>query len=268
MARYGRRRYRYRRRRMHGVSYRRFRRRYGRRRSRGTKGAVVKLTFALNTPIITGNQPMRYIPFNIQPSAFPGFRDYANTNTHYRILSAKLKVSRYPEISHCECEDTQTHEKSASCQFDWRHSLMVVPSRSFIPLATGVNGTNGAEVGTEQTFGSTVSELAQARYQKLLTPSSTATHFRVGFRPYYVFSQIAPSDYASGVANPTYTWRTQSARRWMAISYAGPCVMYGPYMVPLNASFAALRGDGNDAASYITSLNVWVTAYFQFKGQR
>ena len=84
-------------------SARRFRRRttYGRRfkrvrryRRRSTASSVIKLTQDAAWTLNATGSPMHWNAFSFSPVSLPGFSDYQTTYSHFRILKAKLFISR------------------------------------------------------------------------------------------------------------------------------------------------------------------------------
>lgn len=249
--RYGRRRY-YRRSRFGGRRFgRRFgRRRYGRRRSRSTRSAPVKLTLEAN--FATSNSSGIAQAFTFNPSIFPGFSQYSPVYSEFRILQAKIYIHRSASTNAVP------------------PSYLVVPSGPFAdvqpPLATSGESIQSTVLPAPKTE----AELRQARWQRLIYPSTTKTVTRVRFRPYTFLLSGGPVNVSpSGTAlDPAVTWmRRQDARRWMPLqwtlgdtAHGTSLTFYGPY-IWLNQPNGGTPSDGS------TTISVTLECFFQFRGQ-
>ena len=92
--RYYRRRFRSTRRYRRRTTYKRRFKRVRRYRRRGTASSVIKLTQDATWNLNDGQATPRWNAFSFSPVSLPGFSDYQATYSHFRILKAKLYVSR------------------------------------------------------------------------------------------------------------------------------------------------------------------------------
>lgn len=239
MAWYGRRRFR-RYRRYGRRRYRRSfsRRRYSRRRSRSTRSSTVKLTHEFSYQFRDGPQGIRNNALRFEPTTIPGFQDYFNVYTHFRIKKAVLRVSVDP-----------THTSN----------FLVVPSSAFASTMPPVLDTDPQNPAS---YLSTISEeqLRQSRWQRIVYPDTTRTGLTIPFMPYTMISTHGPS-----TLQTTQLWqRLWPARKWMPLTWAyGASVeaakslsFFGPFVV----QSALTDGSWTPACT--------LTLYLQFKGQR
>lgn len=245
--RYGRRRY-YRRSRFGRRRFgRRFgRRRYGRRRSSSTRSAPVKLT--LEADFNTLSSATSAQPFTFLPTLFPGFAQYRSVYSEFRVISTKMYIHRTTDPASLPT------------------SYLVVSSGPFADtrIATATDGSSvvaGTFPGNK-----TETELRQARWQRLIYPSTTRTVTKIRFRPYTF--QLTGGPVSSETTDPADTslnWmKRYDARRWMPMQWATTysrtgLTFYGPY-VWLNTP------TGGTPASPGT-IRVTLECFFQFRGQ-
>ena len=76
------------------ATYKRRFKRFRRYRRRGTASSVIKLTQDATWNLNDGQTNPRWNAFSFSPVSLPGFTDYQATYSHFRILKAKLFVSR------------------------------------------------------------------------------------------------------------------------------------------------------------------------------
>jgi len=120
--------------------------------------------------------------------------------------------------------------------------------------------------------------LRQTRWQRVVTPNSTRPYIRLGFYPYTLIGTFGPSmsipaNPPTVDANPTVNaiayQRVWESRKWMPFTWAGgsgafaPITFFGPFMVT-EAATPTAEGEINAAIT----VNVTLTAYLQFKGQK
>lgn len=239
MAWYGRRRFR-RYRRYGGRRYRRgvSRRRYSRRRSRSTRSSTVKLTREFTFQFRTGTGSISNNAFSFAPTDIPGFVDYFNVYTHFRIKKAVLRVA---------VTSSNTN------------NFLIVPSGPFAATMPPVLDTDPQNPAS---YLSTITEeqLRQSRWQRVLYPDTTRTGIKVPFVPYTMISTHGPSLNAT-----TRLWqRHWSARKWMPLTWAYgatttaavPMQFFGPFVLESTTTDRSWNPECT------------LIVYLQFKGQR
>lgn len=226
--RYGRRRYR------RGFG----RRRYSRRRSRSTRSSTVKLTREFSFQFRTGTTSISNNAFTFVPTDIPGFVDYLNVYTHFRIKKAVLHVS----------VDPVTH-----------NNYLVVPSSPFASTMPPVLDTDPQNPAS---YLSTIAEerLRQSRWQRVLYPNNTRIGITVPFMPYTMIATHGPSSAAN-----TQLWqRIWPARKWMPLTWAygysasaaQSLTFYGPFVLESSVTDRAWTP------------SCTLTVYLQFRGQK
>nr|WCR62295.1 MAG: capsid protein [ssDNA virus sp.] len=247
--RYGR----YRRRRFR--STRRYRRRpmrrfkrFRRSRRRRTISSVVKLTQDASWQLnVTGSSTgVLWNPFSFSPVSMPGFSDYQTTYSHFRILKAKLFVSR-----------TINDNDGAL------YNYLVVGSRPF----AATQGPFPSVGNTPASFVPAQREdaLRQTKWQRIHYPSTTTQRVTAGFYPYTMVGTFGPAQ----IGNASVYQRIWEAKRWMPFNWAWQnpsgtdrgTSFFGPYMV-VDTATGELPAD----ASAVVQCTLQV--HFQFKGQR
>lgn len=278
-------------RRRRGRYGRRYRRRFGRRRlarrhfrryrrrARGTKSAIIKLTFdgvwqfriGAGQAGNTGNSNPVYQPFSFPVTAIPGFTDYLDTYTRFRILKAQLYVGRSVAYS-----GGGTGNSNALT-----NNYLIVGSRPFANVQSALL-TSTVPATTNLVPAQVEDSLRQTKWQKVKYPSTTRTAIRIGFYPYTLITTGGP---AWEVGNQYQYQRIWEARRWMPITWAGAgqslgtgatsslqgrsLTFYGPYMV---CDLQATGTDSSNAGEFTPNMNltsnVQLVVRVQFSGQR
>lgn len=262
----------------------RYRRRYRFRRNRhtrnrGTRSAVIKLSATISFQVAiqygtTAVPVMRYFPITFDPGSFPGFTEYTQVYTQYRVLYCKAVVTRPKTIDQCTCYDARGERLDSNCQTSYQSRLLVVPSRSFAQYLVLPDPNDQAqEQNPRFQVRSEIGGLFQSRYHKLLAPPVTRTSFRFSFIPYYVSLYPTQGGSSSNIvenARPAAVQRPISCRRWLPFN-ATEFALYGPFLAPLeNDNTPMIDVDRSSTTSpvYLTHLDCFVTVYLQFKGQR
>lgn len=243
---YGRRRYR-------PARGRRFRRRsYARRTRRGyrrrfrrsrTISAPVRLTLDATWAINSAGNPPKWSAFSFSPLSLPGFSDYQTTYSHFRILKAKLYISR----------DTGSDSAGAS----WSTcNYLVVGSR---PFAATTVLTQGFTTADKLVPPQTEDALRQTKWQRVHYPSTTTQRVTASFYPYTLVITNGP--YTTGNYQFQRIWE---GRKWMPFTWAttGSAVsFFGPYLVVDTSA-------GELPTTPLTSVQCTLQLAVQFKGQR
>lgn len=247
--RYGRRRY-YRRSRFGGRRFgRRFsRRRYGRRRSRSTRSSPVKMTLEADFNPFASTSTA--VAFSFAPSSFSGFSQYFPVYSEFRILMARIYIHRTKEAS------------------ELPESYMVVSSGPFADSQPPVSVSGESVQAATLPSPKSEEELRQARWQRLIYPSTIRTATKVRFRPYTFLLSGGPVALAStGTVDTSLSWmKRYDARRWMPMQWANgrsrqtDLAFYGPYIWPNLPS-------GGIAPSQQRTLRITLECFFQFRGQ-
>ena len=233
----------------------RYRRRYRRgRRSRKTTSSVVTLTqdatWSLFNLVPVGS-PRTWNPFVFSPASVPGFMDYKTTYSHFRILKAKLYLSR-----------ALNRDPGST------YNYLVVGSRPFAAV-------QAVPSPTEDPFAFVPAQpekdLRQTRWQKVRYPNTTKNVVTVGFYPYTMVQTYGPIS-AGGGGN---IWqRIWEGKRWMPFAWArghqgfsteAGIAFYGPYCV-VDSSTGEVPDPvlGKDENVVQCTLRITV----QFRGQR
>lgn len=261
--RYGRRRMRGLRRRL-GFSVRRRRRTsYRWRRRRGyssTRSRVVKLVATLPFTFYAQDQGPGVIaaqPFRFSPGQFPGFLEYFNTHSEFRLLKAVMNIPT---------------TISASSQQTFG-SFRRISSRAHV-VSLGFDGN--IFQNKELSFARTVDQLTQSKFQKLITVSDVRNSVTVSFYPYTLSWQGRPIGTESTSSKGASFLQYQSGKRWCTMSFLGAggtattqddVFFFGPYIIPY------LQGSNSPPVATTTAgaswtANVQVTLYAQFRGQK
>lgn len=219
------------------------RRRYSRRR--GTVSSVVRLsqdaTWTLRNQTTT-----LWSPFSFSPMSLPGFSDYQSTYSHFRILKARLYISR-----------------SLGADNDGsQNNYLVVGSRPF--AATDANQGDDLSSNFGYLPAQTEEALRQTKWQRVHYPNTTTRRVSVGFYPYTMVGTYGPP-----VAGGSHAWyRIWEAKKWMPFNWAKKTSsaqdglrFYGPYMV-VDGPYGNVPGD----VTYTVQCSLHLT--LQFKGQR
>lgn len=228
---------------------RRLRRRFrgwGRRR-RSTVSSVVKLTqdatWSLNIAG-TGGAPARWNAFSFSPVSLPGFSDYQTTYSHFRILKAKLFISR------------TINDNDGSL-----YNYLVVGSRPFAATTGALETvTTSAEAYVPPQL---ETDLRQTKWQRVHYPSTTTQRVTAGFHPYTMVGTFGPA----GIGNAGIYQRIWEGRKWMPFNWAYNAdqnekgtAFWGPFMVVDSATGEL------PAARAVVQCTLQV--HVQFKGQR
>ena len=238
-----RRRTRYRGSRSYKPRYRRrqYRRTY--RRRRGTTSSVVKLTLDATWQLNNGATPPMWEPFTFSPLSMPGFSDYQTTYSHFRIIKAKLFVSR----------TIGSNDGSL-------YNYLVVGSRPFATTNSGNAATNASLMP-----GQPEEALRQTKWQKMHYPNTTTQRISAGFYPYTLISTMGPA----AIGTNSYWYRIWEAKKWMPFKWAlatgtNPqqnqgISFYGPFMI-VDTNTGELSGT--------PTVQCTLQLHVQFKGQR
>ena len=184
----------------------------------------------------------------------PGFTDYRATYSHFRILKAKLYISR--RVLGVE---------------GVTNNYLIVGSRPFaaVTLPGGTGPDPYLYVPPQKE-----ADLRQTKWQKICYPSTVRNVVTTSFHPYTITESYGPLVNGSG----GNLWpRIHEGRRWMPFSWvtagrkygdqtvlASGISFYGPYMV-IDTSDGELPKPGNNGQVGVEcTLRITV----QFKGQR
>ena len=236
------------------------RRRWGTRRvAKKTVSAVVNLSQdsvwnLFNPQLETTPDTRQWYPFAFTPGTVPGFTDYQTTYSHFRILKAKLYISRRA----LGVEGTT-------------NNYLIVGSRPFAAVTLpGSAATNPYLYVPPQRE----ADLRQTKWQKICYPSTVRNVVTASFHPYTITESYGPIVNGSG----GNLWpRIYEGRKWMPFSWvtagrqvgqqtipASGISFYGPYMV-IDTSGGELPKPGDNAQVGVEcTLRITV----QFKGQR
>lgn len=213
--------------------------RFGRRRfskRRGTTSSVVRLSQDATWTLRQNGQD-NWLAFSFSPLSLPGFSDYQTTYSHYRILKARLYISR-----------TLGEENDGS-----QNNYLVVGSRPF--AATGSTVGNLLPQPEEA--------LRQTKWQRVHYPNTTTRRVSVGFYPYTMVGTFGPAAVGGG----SQWYRIWEAKRWMPFTWANPGTnptgvkYWGPYLV-VDGPYGNLP----NSQQYTVQCTLQVSV--QFKGQR
>ena len=206
-------------------STRRFRRRstYGRRfkrvrryRRRSTASSIIKLTQDATWTLNATGSPMHWNAFSFSPVSLPGFSDYQTTYSHFRILKAKLFISR-----------TIGDNDGAL------YNYLVVGSRPFAATSSGVYANNASLMPSQPE-----DALRQTKWQKIHYPNTTTQRVSAGFYPYTLVGTQGPAAFGTNAQ----WFRIWEGKKWMPFKWAldtkaagqaqyQAIAFYGPFMV-------------------------------------
>lgn len=227
---------------------RRFRR-YRRRTS--TKSSVVKLTLEANWSLGTrssSSAAYQWSPFQFSPVSIPGFKDYATTYSHFRLLKAKLYMANH------DFNDTSVQPTL---------NYLVVGSRPFAATRGPVSETATPQQYVPPQY---ETDLRQARWQRVHYPSRITSKISMGFMPYTMIGTHGP--YTSAATNVVWQ-RIWEGRRWMPFNWATDAqttlFFFGPYIIAQVAE--GTDPDNNDTQTSYPAHGT-LELYVQFKGQK
>ena len=148
-----------------------------------------------NTSGETTPDTRRWYPFAFTPGTIPGFAEYKATYSHFRILKAKLYISR----------NVLNVEGSTN-------NYLVVGSRPFAAVTHpgGATAYPYAYVPPQKE-----DALRQSRWQKIYYPSTVRNVVTTAFHPYTVIETYGPLTTGS-TGNVARVWE---GRRWMPFSW-------------------------------------------------
>nr|WPS96426.1 MAG: capsid protein [Cressdnaviricota sp.] len=234
----------------------RYHRRYRRlrRAPKGTYSSVVTLTqdaeWTLFTPA-TESTGRTWKPFFFNPATVPGFLEYKATYSHFRILKARLYISR--------AIDGETGST---------YNYLVVGSRPFAAVQTVTSSSASPLAFVPEQL---ETALRQTKWQKVRYPNTTKNVVSLGFYPYTIVQTFGPSS-TGGTGN--FWQRIWEGKRWMPLAWtrdrmgvnpAAGIAFYGPYVV-VDSSTGEIPdpvlGQGTGTVQCTLRLSV------QFKGQR
>lgn len=186
-----------------------------RRRRDSTKSAVVKLTldsvWSYNV-YSTASTSNVWRAFSFSPSTMPGFTDYAQTYSHFRILKARVYISRALD----------GFADGTTCNY------LVVGSRPFAsttrPIATGTTSQNALTTSFVPNQADTA--LRQTKWQKVLYPSTTSQRVKFGFHPYTMITTNGPVNQAVSGNSFSYQ-RIWEGRKWTPMTWVAPRSIIG-----------------------------------------
>lgn len=281
-------RWRYPRRRRFGRFKRRFSRRlFSRRRSRrsirrgginSTRSRTVRVSTQVTLPLTAtvGSAPnVTYypVPLCFTPTQFPGFVDYAQTFSEFRVLKAMCKV-------HLAVD---TDSSVGAPLANQPYTYLRVASRPFLESratsASRTNAAGGDPIATPSLLAAlriTTAELRQSRWQRQYYPSDIRNSISFKFYPYTLEWQGRPVGNTNNggstlAANFSYL-KYRSGRRWMPMSFLGPnadavtpnddVTFFGPYFERLFSNLPDTQAIGEFHPT--VTLSVWC----QFRGQK
>ncbi|QIK03940.1 capsid protein [Northern red-backed vole stool-associated circular virus 117] len=259
--------------------------RRGRRSSGATTSRTIKLTLDGQWTTKTAGSGATFNPFYFAPNTLPGFMDYASTYSHFRIKKCLLTISRERSTTDGSVGLTDNYLIVGSRPFASLVAPQAVQDQAPPPgtgmqpgLANSVPNFRAEYLVPPQTENA----LRQTRWQKILTPNNTRPYITVGFYPYTLVGTFGPSPgigaalppgsvSATAVTDAVVYQRIFEARRWMPFTWAGgaqaspayPISFFGPYMVT-DASSPTQEGE----IGTVVTVNVTLTVYCQFKGQK
>ncbi|UPW40751.1 capsid protein [Sigmofec virus UA08Rod_21233] len=225
-------------------TYRRRFKRFRRYRRRSTASSVIKLSQDATWTLNSTGTPTHWNAFSFSPVSLPGFTDYQTTYTHFRILKAKLFVSR------------TIGDNDGSL-----YNYLVVGSRPFAATSSGTYPNNASLLPSQPE-----DALRQTKWQKIHYPNTTTQRVSAGFYPYTMIGTQGPA----AVGSNTNWFRIWEAKKWMPFKWAldtgasgldqyQALTFYGPYMV-VDTNKGELTGE----ATVQCTLQIHV----QFKGQK
>lgn len=242
--RYYRRRFRTNRRYRRRTTYRRRFKRVRRYRRRSTASSVIKLTQDAVWSLSASGPRGYWNAFSFSPLSLPGFSDYQATYSHFRILKAKLFVSR-------------TIGSSDGTLYNY----LVVGSRPFAATNSGTEVTNNSLMPPQKE-----DALRQTKWQRIHYPNTTTQRVTAGFYPYTLVGTQGPA----AVGDNTEWFRIWEAKKWMPFKWAlttgsgsaQGLTFYGPFMV-VDTNKGELPDTPGNATVQCT-----LQVHVQFKGQR
>lgn len=249
-----------------GFSVRRRRqRRYSwrsRRRQGATRTRVIKFQTQIAFTLQTSGGLA--VPFTFSPTQLPGFLEWQNTMSEFRILKAKLKVAINPGAT------------TGGGPADQTSTFLRCPSRPYvcskaIALPQSGDGVGVYNLALDTILQATLNEARQSKFTKQIYPSDDRNVLSFGFYPYTLQWSGKVYNSAAGnvsAANTQYL-EYRSARRWMSMSFLGATnattddvAFYGPYLFRLASNLPDTQ-----------TLAAWapvclMTVYCQFRGQK
>lgn len=187
--------------------------------------------------------------FSFLPTSFPGFTHYKSVYSEFRILSTRLYIHRTKDLA------------------ELPSSYLVVPSGPFADTQLAISTDGSSALAGSIPTSKSEPELRQARWQRLIYPSTTKTVTKIKFRPYTFQFTGGPVSSASSASAPdtSLNWmRRWDARRWMPMQWSSlssgtGLTFYGPY-IWLNTP------TGGTPPSPST-IRVTLECFVQFRGQ-
>lgn len=172
---------------------------------------MVRLTFESQWPFNvytppaggTGEGTNYWRAFAFTPSEMPGFGDYGRTYTHFRIIKARLYVSR--TLSGADDGDT--------CNY------VVVGSRPFASTTAPLTTSSASQNGITTSFVPNQLETAlrQTKWQKVLYPTTTSQRVKIGFHPYTMVTTNGP---VGGTSPGLWSYqRVWEGRKWTPMNW-------------------------------------------------
>lgn len=260
-------------------------RRYGKRS--GTRSSLVKLTW--QTPV-NMQTPTGVRPLSFSPTQLPGFMDYFNVYSQFRIVKGNLKV----HLDTAPVQPVTGQDPPTQVLTNQQWTFLKVASRPFIEdqaqenarlLADGsFEGGISNQVFDVADLQEPIVQLRQSKWQKQYYPSDVRNVLSFNFRPYTLswsgMPLLGPTPSSTAdrrvLTSQSYL-RAMRPGSWMPMSFTGvsqlaasgttlqsrgSVVFYGPYLARLLAN----QGDGQ----VLTEWNpvCTMTLYVQFKGQR
>ena len=232
------------------------RRRWGTRRAaKKTVSSVVMLSQdavwnLFNPSSETTPDTRQWFPFAFTPATVPGFAEYKATYSHFRILKAKLYISR--NVVGAE---------------GVTNNYLVVGSR---PFAAVTRPGNTAAYPYSYVPPQKEADLRQARWQKIYYPSTVRNVVTASFHPYTLMEAYGPMISSSGGNLWPRIWE---GRKWMPFSWIDTprtsgggdgVAFYGPYMV-IDTSTGELPKPGTSGQ---VGVECTLRISVQFRGQR
>ena len=232
------------------------RRRWGTRRAaKKTVSSVVMLSQdavwnLFNPASETTPDTRQWFPFAFTPATVPGFAEYKATYSHFRILKAKLYISR--NVVGAE---------------GVTNNYLVVGSR---PFAAVTRPGNTAAYPYSYVPPQKEADLRQARWQKIYYPSTVRNVVTASFHPYTLMEAYGPMISSSGGNLWPRIWE---GRKWMPFSWIDAprtsgggdgVAFYGPYMV-IDTSTGELPKPGTSGQ---VGVECTLRISVQFRGQR
>nr|QKN88893.1 MAG: capsid protein [Cressdnaviricota sp.] len=206
-----------------------------RRSRRTTSSRLIKLT--TERTWITTDNGTDWKPFQFSLTEVTGFMDYKNVFSEFRIVKARLELSKPTDVTHA----------------------LIVPSRNFAgPKAVADNVTDMNQIVPPQQENA----LRQTRWQKERYFNLITNKMATGFYPYTMVGTYGPAS-TSG-----FNWlRVWNTTKWMPYSWVDGTnigtglTFFGPYIVLNTATNAAPQADAY-------RLPATLTLYVKFRGQK